>query len=96
MSRRDWTRRAIGDAAGEDFPVVAPCLFCPGRALGARALRAIELEGSDILQTRWAKLERGAKGEGAMRYARFELRRSALPDVFERMAAAKKAPVAEP
>jgi hypothetical protein len=41
-------------------------------------------------------LERGAKGEGAMRYARFELRRSALPDVFERMAAAKKAPVAEP
>jgi hypothetical protein len=96
MSRRDLMRRAIGDAAGEDFPVVAPCLFCPGHALGARGLRAIELEGPDILQTRWARLERGAKGEGAMRYAREELRRSALDDVFERMAVAKKALIVEP
>ena len=91
LSRRDWMRRAIGDAAGEDFPSVAPCLFCPGRALGAQGLRAIELEGSDILQTRWAKLERSARGEGVMHYARFELRRSALGEVFERMACAAEA-----
>jgi predicted phosphodiesterase len=96
MSRRELTRRAIGDAAGEDFPVVAPCLFCTGHALGARGLRAIELEGSAILQTRWAKLERGATGEEGMRYVRTELRRSALADVFERMAVATKAFVDEP
>lgn len=95
MSRRDWTRKAIGDAVGEEVAAVAPCLFCPGRALGSRGLRAIELEGQDIMQTRWTKLERGAKLEGTMRYARFVSHRGSLPAVFARMATGAQAAAAE-
>lgn len=66
--RRTAARRALPSGPGYDkHGLVTPCLFSPGRLIGAGVqgavgLRMLELEGGFISLVRWAKAQRGKEG----------------------------------
>jgi hypothetical protein len=78
----------------------SPCLFCPGRVVGARGLRALEMEGGSLRLVRWSDSERersaaaktGPKApapapqslEGSS-YRRYELRSTPIAGLLERV-----------
>ncbi len=49
----------VDSTLGEGEPRVedTPCLFCPGRVLGARGLRFLEIDGDKLGLARWARSE---------------------------------------
>jgi hypothetical protein len=48
-------RFASSGASFDERGIGVPCLFSPGRALGRRGLRAIEIEGGKVRLVRWTK-----------------------------------------
>jgi hypothetical protein len=101
MTNRDSIRaeveRLMRDADAEPL---SPCLFCPGRVVGARGLRFLELEGDSLRLVRWAKAKKGqAAGREAATsppraappslelspYQRQELRAASLAGILERV-----------
>ena len=72
LTNRDAVRaevkRLLGAGEGEgglgagEVAVESPCLFCPGRVLGARGLRFLEIEGDRLGLVRWSRTE-GRKSE---------------------------------
>jgi hypothetical protein len=48
---------ARSGAGYDERAIASPCLFCPGRVLGARSLRVLEIEGDSLRLARWARAE---------------------------------------
>lgn len=92
LPRAAWDR---GPAPG-----LSPCLFSPGRLLGSRSLRVIEIEGSasgsDIILARWAKQKADSPRGACLGWARVESRRACLDDLVERVSSAAARLAAEP
>ena len=66
LCRKEARARGSGSRAPRSGPGyderrdVSPCLFCPGRVVGARGLRVLEIEGDALRLARWIKGDRGA------------------------------------
>ncbi len=63
-SRKDASARpyARSGAGYDEGAATSPCLFCPGRVVGARGLRVLEIEGDAMRLARWSRAE-GRKAE---------------------------------
>jgi hypothetical protein len=94
-------RRLSAAPGGEEGGTESPCLFCPGRLVGARGLRLLEIDGDSIRLARWsrAKAEKTAlRSAGGLSspdpspqrlegssFLRFELRSASIRSLFDRI-----------
>jgi hypothetical protein len=102
-ARTSGSRRAVsgpGYGGGEE---ISPGLFCPGRIIGARGLRMLEIEGDELRLAYWTKSKRkgniraSAEGSGesdaerqileGTPYARATARRASVGATLGRVAA---------
>jgi len=95
LLRGSARRSCPSGLAYDDRSFSAPCMFSPGRALGARikgfrALRMLEVKDGFISMVRWTSSRGGAASdeptalEGTP-YMRFERRSASIQGLFERM-----------
>jgi hypothetical protein len=87
--RREWGSGPRAEDA-EGGALVAgersfPGLFSPGRALGSRSIRILEIESGDLVMARWTKQKRVESAGGLLPFGREEARRASIESVFARM-----------
>ncbi len=101
LTKREIVRAEIDRLLGEAPGPRPPSLFCPGRILGAKGLRLLEIEGDSLRSVRWGRAEKKKSSRRTVvspgfsdvqpdflegtPYARFELRSASISGLLDRV-----------